>query len=251
LAELVSESPILDVSDLHVAYGDFVAVERASFSVNAGECIAIIGPNGNGKSSIALAIAGLIPRKGSVTLMGQKAPRGFGSEWMVRHGLSLVPERRRLFPRLSVADNILLGCYGWTRSMRKAKSSDTFAEALDLFPELKPRLGQLAGTLSGGQQQMVALARGLAARPKILVTDEPCLGLAAIVSKRLYAAIQALNTQGRTIILIEENPARALEISHRVVRVSRGLVEHGAQDIRPYNGSSPAFAPSNATEITA
>jgi branched-chain amino acid transport system ATP-binding protein len=144
---------------------------------------------------------------------------------MAARGLSLVPERRQLFANLPVSDNILLGCYSWTKSLRKARASDAFSEALDLFPELKPRLKQLAGTLSGGQQQMVALARGLAARPKILVIDEPCLGLAEIVARRLYEAFKHLNDGGRTIILIEENPLRALEITKRALRVERGILD--------------------------
>jgi branched-chain amino acid transport system ATP-binding protein len=223
-----ASDPILSVADLHVTYGDFVAVDRASFSVPAGECVAIIGPNGNGKSSIAMAIAGLIPSRGAVKVEGALAPLG-DSVWMVRHGLSLVPERRQLFPRLSVGDNVLLGCYGWTKNIRRARSSEAFAEALDLFPELKPRLKQLAGTLSGGQQQMVAIARGLAARPKVLITDEPALGLAEVVARRLYAAIKELNNRGRTIVLIEENPARALQVSHRIVRVERGVAEEAVE----------------------
>lgn len=222
------EVPILSVSDLRVTYGDFVAVERATFSVSPGECVAVIGPNGNGKSSIAMAVAGLIPSRGHVELMGETAPRG-DPVWMVRHGLSLVPERRQLFPRLSVGDNVLLGCYGWTKSIRKARTSEPFGEALDVFPELKPRLKQLAGTLSGGQQQMVAIARGLAANPKVLITDEPALGLAEVVARRLYAAIKELNNRGRTIVLIEENPARALQVSHRIVRVERGIAQEAVE----------------------
>jgi branched-chain amino acid transport system ATP-binding protein len=215
---------MLSVSDLRVTYGDFVAVERATFSVGDRECVAVIGPNGNGKSSMAMAIAGLISSRGTVQLNGETAPRG-DPVWMVRHGLSLVPERRQLFPRMTVGDNVLLGCYGWTKSIRKARSSDAFAEALDVFPELKPRLKQIAGTLSGGQQQMAAIARGLAAKPKVLITDEPALGLAEVVARRLYAALKELNNRGRTIVLIEENPARALQISHRIVRVERGIAE--------------------------
>jgi branched-chain amino acid transport system ATP-binding protein len=190
--------------------------------------VAIIGPNGNGKSSMAMAIAGLISSRGTVQLKGETAPRG-DPVWMVRHGLSLVPERRQLFPRMSVGDNVLLGCYGWTKSIRKARSSEAFAEALDVFPELKPRLKQVAGTLSGGQQQMTAIARGLAANPKVLITDEPALGLAEVVARRLYAAIKELNNRGRTIVLIEENPARALQISHRIVRVERGIAEQAIE----------------------
>jgi branched-chain amino acid transport system ATP-binding protein len=144
---------------------------------------------------------------------------------MAARGLSLVPERRQLFAGLPVVDNILLGCYSWTKNLRKARSSDAFSEAIDLFPELQPRLKQLAGTLSGGQQQMVALARGLAARPKILVIDEPCLGLAEIVARRMYEAFKRLNEGGRTIILVEENPLRALEITKRALRVERGILD--------------------------
>ena len=214
----------LRVTDMKVMYGDFVAVERASFSVRAGECVAIIGPNGNGKSSIALAIAGLVARTGKVELDGVVAPPRNPS-WMAARGLSLVPERRQLFAGLPVADNILLGCYSWTKNLRKARASDAFSEAVDLFPELQPRLKQLAGTLSGGQQQMVALARGLAARPKILVIDEPCLGLAEIVARRMYEAFKRLNDGGRTIILVEENPLRALEITKRALRVERGILD--------------------------
>lgn len=218
----------LAVSGLSVTYGDFVAVERASFRVAEGECVAIVGPNGNGKSSIAMAVAGLADRRGVVELFGEVAPAN-DPMWMVSRGLVLVPERRQLFPNLSVLDNITLGCYAWTRSLRSALRSEAVAEALEFFPQLRPRLGQKAGTLSGGEQQMVALARGMASRPRVLVIDEPCLGLAEAVSRRLYQVLAAMNRQGRTIVLVEENPIRALELSHQVVRVQNGVtVEVGA-----------------------
>jgi branched-chain amino acid transport system ATP-binding protein len=221
----------LTVRDLHVTYGDFVAVQRGDFTVQEGECIAVVGPNGNGKSSIAMSLAGLVARRGEVTVFGKIAPSG-NPAWMVKHGVSLVPERRQLFPRLSVADNVLLGCYAWTHSMKQARNSEAYEKAIGLFPELHSRLKQLAGTLSGGQQQMVALARGLAAKPKILITDEPCLGLAEIISRRLYAALSQLNAEGQTIMLIEENPMRALEICQRQVRVERGIAQE-AELINP------------------
>jgi branched-chain amino acid transport system ATP-binding protein len=214
--------PALVVSDLSVTYGDFVAVERASFDVQPGECVAVIGPNGNGKTSIAMGIAGLADRRGEVRVFGRTAPRN-NPMWMVRHGLSLVPERRQLFPGLSVRDNVALGCYGWTRSLRTAVTSDSVKEALDFFPELRSHLDQRAGTLSGGEQQMVALARGIASRPKILVIDEPCLGLAEVVARRLYEVLGTMSKGGQTIVLIEENPVRALELSHRAVRVQNGV----------------------------
>lgn len=230
-AEAALDQQLLRVVDLRVTYGDFVAVEHASFSIAAGECVAIIGPNGNGKSSIALALAGLVARSGTVEIEGVEAPPR-NPAWTVGHGLCLVPERRQLFPTLSVLDNILLGCYGWTKNLRKARSSAIFAEALELFPELGSRLSQTAGTLSGGQQQMVALARGLAAAPKILVTDEPCLGLAEAVARRVYEAIKKLHDEGKTILLIEENPVRALQISGRALRVERGVVDEAPGEER-------------------
>jgi branched-chain amino acid transport system ATP-binding protein len=215
---------VLSVADLSVSYGDFLAVQRADFHVDAGECIAVVGPNGNGKSSIALAIAGLTASTGTIQLFGQKAPRA-NPVWVVKHGLVLVPERRQLFPGLSVIDNILLGTYGFTHSIRKSRTSGPVAEALGLFPELSGRFKQLAGTLSGGQQQMVAIARGVASGAKILMIDEPCLGLAEIVSVRVYEALKAIKSDGRTIVLIEENPVRALQISDRAVRVTNGVAQ--------------------------
>lgn len=230
----------LAVRDLQVAYGDFIAVERATFSVRSGHCVAMIGPNGNGKSSIATAVAGLVPSRGTVELFGELAPRGRSGNavWMVQRGLVLVPERRRLFPQMTVHENILLGCYGWTQSLRRAQRDATTEEAIALFPELRDRLKQLAGTLSGGQQQMTALARGLAARPKALIIDEPCLGLADVVSRRVYAALRELKGQGRTVILVEENPVRALEICDEVIRVERGLAYEATKPPAPASGGA-------------
>lgn len=231
----------LAVRDLGVTYGDFVAVERATFSVAVSHCVALIGPNGNGKSSIATAVAGLIPSSGTVELFGEVAPRG-DAAWMVRRGLVLVPERRRLFPLMTVHENILLGCYAWTRSLRRAEADDTTEQAIALFPELRSRLKQVAGTLSGGQQQMTALARGLAARPKALIIDEPCLGLADVVARRVYAALRELKNQGRTVILVEENPVRALEICDEVVRVERGIAYEAAKPVLDRTAGSPSGA---------
>ena len=219
--------PALVISELSVHYGAFVAVERASFDVQPGECVAVVGPNGNGKSSIAMAVAGLADRRGEVRVFGQTAPRN-NPMWMVRHGVSLVPERRQLYPNLSVLDNIVLGCYGWTRSLKAAADSEAVSGALDYFPELRSHLEQKAGTLSGGEQQMAALARGLAGRAKILIIDEPCLGLAEVVAKRLYEVLGSMKKAGQTIVLIEENPVRALKLSDRVVRVRNGLTEEVA-----------------------
>jgi branched-chain amino acid transport system ATP-binding protein len=198
--------PAVAVRGLSVAYGGMVAVHDATFSIAAGQACAITGPNGNGKSSILMGIAGLIRRRGGVEIFGTPAPNG-DVRWAARHGLTLVPERRQLYPGLSAADNILLGCYGWTKSLRRARNSGPFGIALDLFPELRPHLRQPAGTLSGGQQQMVAIMRGLAADPKILAVDEPCLGLAEVVARRVYDALAAIHETGTTLIVSRRRPS--------------------------------------------
>lgn len=231
-----SDDEVLIATDLRVEYGDFVAVERANFSVKQSHCVTMIGPNGNGKSSIAAAVAGFVPRKGTVVLFGEEAPAA-DAFWMVKHGLSLVPERRQLFPRLTVLDNILLGCYSWTHNLKRARTSESTEEVLNLFPELQSCLRQLAGTLSGGQQQMTAIARGLAAQPKILVIDEPCLGLAEIVARRVYTALEQIKAGGRTVLLIEENPVRAMAICDDMIRVERGIVE-GTHPRSDYEGAA-------------
>jgi branched-chain amino acid transport system ATP-binding protein len=207
---------------MSIAYGHLVAVHDATFSIGEGEAVAIVGPNGNGKSSILMGIAGLVDRRGDVEIFGVPAPPR-NVMWTARRGLTLVPERRQLYPNLSAADNIILGCYSWTRSVRKARASDAYALALDLFPDLRPHLRQAAGTLSGGQQQMVAIARGLAAAPRILAVDEPCLGLAEVVSKRVCEALARVHRAGTTLIVVEEVPRRALEICTRRVEVRNGI----------------------------
>ena len=212
----------LAVRNLSVAYGNVVAVHDATFSVAEGDACAIIGPNGNGKSSILMGVTGMVRRRGGVDIFGAPARNG-DVRWAARHGLTLVPERRQLYPDLSTADNILLGCYTWTRSIGKARKSASFGRAMDLFPELKPHLAQLAGTLSGGQQQMVAIARGLAADPRILAVDEPCLGLAEAVAKRVYDALGKIHEQGTTLIVVEEAPKRALTLCNRRVEVRNGV----------------------------
>jgi len=219
---VTADPPARAVRGLSVAYGDMVAVHDATFTIAPGQACAITGPNGNGKSSILMGIAGLIRRRGGVEIFGAPAPSG-DVRWAARHGLTLVPERRQLYPGLSAADNILLGCYGWTRSLRRARNSAPFGTALDLFPELRPHLRQSAGTLSGGQQQMVAIMRGLAAAPKILAVDEPCLGLAEVVARRVYDALAAIHEAGTTLIVVEEAPKRALTICDRRVEVRNGV----------------------------
>jgi branched-chain amino acid transport system ATP-binding protein len=212
----------LAVTGLSVSYGNVIAVHDATFTVTEGDACAITGPNGNGKSSILMGVTGLVRRRGSVQIFGTTARNG-DVRWAARHGLTLVPERRQLYPDLTTHDNIILGCYTWTRSIGKARRSGSFGRAIDLFPELKPHLKQAAGTLSGGQQQMVAIARGLAANPKILAVDEPCLGLAEAVAKRVYDALAQIHDEGTTLIVVEEAPRRALTLCNRRVEVRNGV----------------------------
>jgi branched-chain amino acid transport system ATP-binding protein len=207
---------------MSVSYGPVVAVHDATFTIAEGEAVAITGPNGNGKSSILMGVVGLAARRGTVEIFGSRAPSG-DVMWTARRGLTLVPERRQLYPNLSAADNIILGCYSWTRSIGKARKSQAVAFALDLFPDLRPHLAQAAGTLSGGEQQMVAIARGLASSPRILAVDEPCLGLAEAISRRVYQALSRVHAQGTTLIVVEEAPRRALQICTRRVEVRNGI----------------------------
>jgi branched-chain amino acid transport system ATP-binding protein len=209
-----------------VHYGKFQAVESASFSVSSGEFVSLVGPNGHGKSSLVGALAGVVARTGTVDVNGRQLPSG-DPITAIRAGLVLVPERRHLYPGMSVRDNILLGRYSRTRKRLVKQVWDEVANVLDLFPELKDRLAQKAGTLSGGQQQMVALARGLATEPAVLMLDEPCLGLSEAVSGRVYEALVRLSETAVTVVLVEENPTRALQVSDRVLTMRQGTVADG------------------------
>jgi branched-chain amino acid transport system ATP-binding protein len=214
----------LEIESVSVSYGKFVAVESVTLSVGAGECVAVIGPNGHGKSSMVTAVAGLVRRGGRVRVFGETLPAGSPGA-AVRAGLVLVPERRHLYPDLSTRDNIMLGSYSRTRRLWARQAWDDVSDVLEMFPELARLLEQKAGTLSGGQQQMVALARAMAAKPRILLLDEPCLGLAEAVARRVYDWLRAMTETDMTILLVEENPVHALLVADRAVRIYKGLVE--------------------------
>jgi branched-chain amino acid transport system ATP-binding protein len=214
----------LEVEGVSVSYGKFIAVESVTLSVGVGECVAVIGPNGHGKSSMVTAVAGLVRRGGVVRVFGQPLPVGSPGA-AVRAGLVLVPERRHLYPELTTQDNIMLGSYSRTRRIGARQAWEDVSGVLDMFPELARLLDQKAGTLSGGQQQMVALARGMAARPRVLMLDEPCLGLAEAVARRVYDWLGEMTKTDMTILLVEENPVHALLVADRAVRMYKGLVE--------------------------
>ena len=214
----------LEVDGVSVSYGKFVAVESVTLSVGVGECVAVIGPNGHGKSSMVTALAGLVRRGGVVRVFGQPLPAGSPGA-AVRAGLVLVPERRHLYPELTTRDNIMLGSYSRTRRISARQAWEDVSGVLDMFPEIARLLDQKAGTLSGGQQQMVALARAMAARPRVLLLDEPCLGLAEAVARRVYDWLGEMTKTDMTILLVEENPVHALLVADRAVRMYKGLVE--------------------------
>jgi branched-chain amino acid transport system ATP-binding protein len=214
----------LEIEGVSVSYGKFIAVESVTLSVGVGECVAVIGPNGHGKSSMVTAVAGLVRRGGVVRVFGQPLPAGSPGA-AVRAGLVLVPERRHLYPELTTRDNIMLGSYSRTRRIGARQAWEDVSGVLGMFPELARLLDQKAGTLSGGQQQMVALARGMAARPRVLMLDEPCLGLAEAVARRVYDWLGEMTKTDMTILLVEENPVHALLVADRAVRMYKGLVE--------------------------
>ena len=201
---------MLKIDNLKVNYGGIEAVKDISFDVPDKSIVTLIGANGAGKSTTLKAIIGLVNAKeGSITndgveLLGKK------SDEIVKTGVTLVPEGRRVFPNLTVLENIKIGAY-----LRKDKLDDDIAWVYDLFPRLKERHWQLAGTLSGGEQQMLAVARALMSRPKILMMDEPSLGLAPLVVKGIFDIIKEINKQGVTILLIEQNANMALKIADK------------------------------------
>ncbi len=196
---------MIKVNDLKVNYGGIEAVKGISFDVPEKSIVTLIGANGAGKSTTLRAIAGLVPIKsGEITFLNEKIS-GMPTEAIVSKGVTLVPEGRRVFADLTVLENIKIGAY-----LRHDKLDDDIAWVYDLFPRLKERHWQAAGTLSGGEQQMLAVARALMSRPKVLMMDEPSLGLAPIIVRGIFDIIKEINRQGMTILLIEQNANMAL-----------------------------------------
>jgi len=221
---------LLSVERLNYYYGEAIhALRDVSFGVEEGEIASIIGANGAGKSTLMWALVGLLkPKSGSITFSGR--PIKPIPHQAVASGIALVPERRRLFPNLTVRENLTLG--GYLRSDKAGLATDE-DYVFSLFPVLKERLGQYAGTLSGGQQQMLAIARGLMSRPKLLLLDEPSLGLAPVLVHQVFDAIQAIARQGTTILLVEQNALKALEISTRayVLEVGRIVLQGTGKEL--------------------
>lgn len=212
---------ILEVVDLHVHYGVIHALKGINFKVEKNEIVTLIGANGAGKSTTLRTISGLIPKtEGEVLFKGQNLEK-IPPHKIVGLGLSQIPEGRRVFPQLTVEDNLHLGAY--LRKDSKAIKAD-LAQVYDLFPRLLERKKQQAGNLSGGEQQMLAMGRGLMSRPELLLLDEPSMGLAPLLVREIFRIIQEINKQGTTILLVEQNAHLSLEIAHRAYVVETGVI---------------------------
>ncbi len=203
---------LLEVENLHVGYGELEVVHGISLSVSRGEIVTVLGSNGAGKTTTLRSIAGLIPPgAGRVTLGGARID-GRAADDIAARGLALVPEGRQLFPEHTVLENLQLGAYRALRVGRWAEFESALAEVFELFPRVRERLDQPAGVLSGGEQQMVAIARALVGRPQLLLLDEPSLGLAPIVVRTIFDAFTALKARGLTILIVEQMAWLGLEI---------------------------------------
>ena len=222
---------LLEVRDLNVYYGAIHALQGISFRVNEGEIVTLIGANGAGKSTTLRTISGLLrPRRGSVHFKGQDITMT-PAEQIVRLGIGQVPEGRKIFAPLTVRENLEMGAYTRTDSDEIERSIQrVFAS----FPRLRERTEQLGGTLSGGEQQMLATARGLMSRPSLLLMDEPSMGLSPILVEEIFRIIREINAQGTSILLVEQNALMALNVAHRayVLETGRIVLEGSSQEVR-------------------
>lgn len=213
---------MLRLQAIDIYYGDIQALWQISLRVEEGELVAIVGSNGAGKSTILKTISGLIkPRNGSVEFEGKRID-GLAPDRIVRAGISMVPEGRELFPRMSVRENLEMGAAYISKA--RAQAARSLEHVHELFPVLRQRSGQLAGTLSGGEQQMVAIGRALMARPRLLIMDEPSLGLAPLMVEEVFRAALRVNREGVTVILVEQNVRQSLRFAHRGYVLENGRI---------------------------
>ena len=220
MSETRSAAPLLKVSDIHVYYGAIHAIKGISLEVYDNEIVTLIGANGAGKSTTLNTIIGLLrPRQGTVELNGSVI-NGLGASKTVSRGLSLCPEGRRIFQQMTVRENLEMGAY----SRPAAEIAGSLEEMFERFPRLKEREKQVAGTLSGGEQQMLAMARALMSKPRLLMLDEPSMGLAPILVEQIFGIITELHGSGVTILLVEQNAQMALQVADRAYVMETGLI---------------------------
>lgn len=215
-------APLLQLRDFCVSYGPVEALHQVNLEVREGEIVTVIGPNGAGKTTLLSAAMGLLPSQGEMQFGGQRINRPT-VEAMVARGVGLVPEKRELFGEMSVEDNLLLGGFAqWRRGQRDqaARMQEVFA----IFPRLKERRAQLAATLSGGERQMLAIGRALMARPRLLMLDEPSLGLAPLIVREVLLVVARLRTMGVSVLLVEQNARAALQVADRAYVLEMGAV---------------------------
>ena len=231
MSEQPSTRPVLEIDDLHVYYGAIHALKGVSLHVNDGEIVTLIGANGAGKSTTLRAINGINrPRQGSIRFQGQEIT-GSPPHAIVKSGIAQSPEGRRLFPLMSVTENLEMGAFQRTDRENFPEDMD---RVFELFPRLHERRTQRAGTLSGGEQQMCAIGRALMARPKLLLLDEPSMGLAPIFVERIFETVVEVNKQGTPVLLVEQNALMALEVAQRgyVMETGRIALEGPAAELK-------------------
>ncbi|MEG4989733.1 ABC transporter ATP-binding protein [Microcoleus sp. BR0-C5] len=222
---------MLEIKDIHTYYGNIHALKGVSLTVSEGEVVTLIGSNGAGKTTTLRTIQGLLrPRQGTVLFEG-KPLEALSTEAIVRLGISQSPEGRLIFPRMTVQENLEMGAY--LRNDTLGIKSD-MEKALNLFPRLRERISQKGGTLSGGEQQMLAIARALMSRPRLLLLDEPSMGLAPMLVSQIFAIVRDINAEGTTILLVEQNARMALSVAHRgyVIQTGQVVVAGTASDLQ-------------------
>ena len=211
---------MLEVSGLTSGYGPFQVLHGIDIAVGEGEVVAVLGANGVGKTTLNRTLSGVVRARAGRIVFANTDITAAGHDAIVKAGLIHVPEGRKVFPNLSVRENLLLGAY----LRGRAERADTMAQVLDTFPRLRERLGQLAGSMSGGEQQMLAIGRGLMAQPRLLILDEPSLGLSPLLTEELFALIARLHQSGLSILLVEQNVVQSLAVASRAYVIEHGRV---------------------------